>query len=200
MSCCTLPAGREHEILWKMNPSVARTLLVIAGSARRPALETMGVSVVPMRVWPTDLDLNLHMNNGRYLTLMDLGRVDLVVRTGMWRVMVGNGWKPLVGSAVFRFRRPLQLLSRFELHTRLVFWDSKWFFIEQRFMRGGRPYGIGLVKALIRSRSRNISPDEVLGAMDRPYERPPTPAGIEEWISAEDCLVAGERRSNSPAK
>ena len=33
-----------------------------------------------MRVWPNDLDTNAHMNNGRYLTLMDLGRFDLMTQ------------------------------------------------------------------------------------------------------------------------
>jgi hypothetical protein len=31
------------------------------------------VSRLTFRVLPTDLDLNGHMNNGRYLTIMDLG-------------------------------------------------------------------------------------------------------------------------------
>src|SRR6185503_3961101 len=34
-------------------------------------------SNLSLRVWPNDLDLNIHVNNGRYLTLMDLGRMDL---------------------------------------------------------------------------------------------------------------------------
>lgn len=38
-----------------------------------------------MRVWPGDLDISLHMNNGRYLTIMDLGRLRFcfAVRSGM---------------------------------------------------------------------------------------------------------------------
>ena len=30
---------------------------------------------VALRVWPNDLDLNLHVNNGRYLALADIGRL-----------------------------------------------------------------------------------------------------------------------------
>ena len=36
-------------------------------------LGLLDTSELPGRVWPMDLDTNLHMNNGRYLSLMDLG-------------------------------------------------------------------------------------------------------------------------------
>ncbi len=188
-----LPAVNVSTPASTMNPSLARTLSVISGSLRRPSLDVLDVSVVPMRVWPSDLDLNLHMNNGRYLTLMDLGRLDLLVRTGMWRLVLGRGWRPMVGSATVRFRRPLQALSRFDLHTRLVCWDDKWFFMEQRFVRGGLAYGIGLVKALLRGGSRNIAPVEVLEAMGSSLEPPPMPPEVEDWIAAEARLASGDR-------
>ena len=48
-----------------------------------------------MRVLPNDLDLLWHMNNGRYLSLMDQGRVDLMVRRACGRsstVGAGSPW------------------------------------------------------------------------------------------------------------
>ena len=45
-------------------------------------------------VQPLDLDLNLHMNNGRYLSIMDLGRFDLMLKAGVfWRLMA-RGLEP----------------------------------------------------------------------------------------------------------
>ena len=46
-----------------------------------------------MRVWPNDLDINGHMNNGRYLTIIDLMPVEYFVRTGFARVMLRQGWR-----------------------------------------------------------------------------------------------------------
>ena len=54
------------------------------GGGRRCALPD-GMSVLRFRAWPTDLDPSLHVNNGRYLALMDLGRLDLMVGAGLWR-------------------------------------------------------------------------------------------------------------------
>jgi acyl-CoA thioesterase FadM len=185
-----------------MNPSLIRTALVAVGSLRRPPLGLFDESVVPMKVWPSDLDLNLHMNNGRYLTLMDLGRVDLMIRSGLWRVVVERGWRPVVGSATVRFRRPLGFMASFELHTRLVCWDAKWFFMEQRFEKDGSVCGVGLVKALLRGRGRSVPPGEVLEAMGLPPQSPPMPSGISEWVEAESKLAARDRprRGSAPAE
>lgn len=35
------------------------------------------------RVGPTDIDYNLHLNNAKYLSFMDLGRFDLTFKSGL---------------------------------------------------------------------------------------------------------------------
>ena len=69
-------------------------------------------SVVRFRVWPNDLDTNLHMNNGRYLTLMDLGRLDLLLHNGAVPFVLRNKWYPVLAGTQIRFRRPLNLFRR----------------------------------------------------------------------------------------
>ena len=63
-----------------------RVLHLIITSFFRPKLDPVrDVSRLTFRVWPHDLDTSLHMNNGRYWTLMDLGRTDIMIRSGLWR-------------------------------------------------------------------------------------------------------------------
>ncbi|HEX8430337.1 MAG TPA: thioesterase family protein, partial [Longimicrobium sp.] len=64
---------------------VLRLFYVALAALRRPRLRPLDLSVVTFRVFPNDLDVNFHMNNGRYLTLMDLGRLDLLLRLGILR-------------------------------------------------------------------------------------------------------------------
>ena len=93
-----------------------------------------GVSKLRFRVWPSDLDISLHMNNGRYWTLMDLGRTDLMLRAGLWRVVMRRGWIPVISQAAIRFRRELRPFQRFDLETRIVTWSDTRFVIEQRML------------------------------------------------------------------
>ncbi len=42
--------------------------------------------------WPQDIDPWMELNNGRTLTLYDLGRIPMAGRTGLHRVAKAKGW------------------------------------------------------------------------------------------------------------
>jgi hypothetical protein len=46
-----------------------------------------------------DLDLNLHMNNGRYLSVCDLGKIDVMIRSGTASIAIRRKWRPLIGGS-----------------------------------------------------------------------------------------------------
>jgi acyl-CoA thioesterase FadM len=163
-----------------------RLLAVVLAAKRAAPMDLLDESSISLRVLPGDLDLNGHMNNGRYLTLMDLGRFDLVVRSGLGRAIWRRRWRPMVGSATIRFRRALLPFQRFELKTRVVCWDEKWIYLEQRFVVGGHAVAIGLVKGLFRGPEGNVAPSVVAEAVARPgLASPPMPASIRTWLAAE---------------
>jgi acyl-CoA thioesterase FadM len=162
-----------------------RSLIVLFNAFFRRRLNPLDESVLDFRVWPTDLDVNLHMNNGRYLTIMDLGRVDLMLRTGLGRMALKRKWSPLVGSATIRFRQSLNPLQRYRLKSRILCWDDKWFFIEQRFVRQNELVAVGLVKGLLRGRSGNIPTAEVLRSLDLRIASPEIPPSIRIWLESE---------------
>ena len=90
-----------------------RLLVVLARALRRPgSLGPLDEGVLRFHVMPHDLDVNLHVNNGRYFTLMDLGRVDLVARLGLVRPILRNRWMPVVASATLRLASVKRKRSR----------------------------------------------------------------------------------------
>ena len=95
------------------------------------------ISRLNFRVWPHDLDLSLHMNNGRYLTLMDLGRLDILIGSGLWRALVKNRWTPIASTITIRYRRELRPFQKFRLETRLATWDATLVVMEQTFVIDG---------------------------------------------------------------
>jgi acyl-CoA thioesterase FadM len=116
-----------------------RLLSLIVASFWRPRLDpARDVSRLSFRVWPHDLDTSLHMNNGRYWTLMDLGRADLMIRSGLWRAVLRHGWTPVVSAGKIRFRRELKAFRPFRLETRIVAWAETWFVIEHRLLAAAR--------------------------------------------------------------
>lgn len=143
--------------------------------------------VTPLRVYPNDLDLNGHVNNGRYLTLMDLGRYDLIFKTGLLPMVKNHGWYPVLSTAAIRFRRSLRPFQRFDLTTEIVWWDEKWFFIEHTLIAGGEVYARALVKGLFRDRSGNVSVSRMLNmAGYGQREAPPVPPMVKSWLAGEE--------------
>ena len=173
-----------------------RMLVVLVRALFRPRAGFLDECTTALRVWPNDVDSNLHMNNSRYLLAMDVGRWDLAVRTGFWRELLRRRWFPVLGSAMLHFRRPLDPFQRYRLVTRLVAWDEKWIFVEQRFERGAHLHAVGRVKALFRGRQGQVSTAALLAAAG--YADAPAmqlPGAIRLWQEAE---VAERQPARAP--
>ena len=99
---------------------------------KRSKLTIDEVSVTSFRVWPTDLDIYRHMNNGVFLTLMDLGRYDQGLRTGFWQKWQKLGWYPIVVNSTISYRKSLEPWQKFDIETKVIGWDDVAYFIEQR--------------------------------------------------------------------
>ncbi len=69
---------------------------------------------------PWDIDPFLEMNNGRILTLFDLGRFDIAVRSGLWRTLKDKGWGLAVAGSSTRYRKRIKLFDRVTMKTRLA--------------------------------------------------------------------------------
>lgn len=150
-----------------------RLIWILIRAKYKTGLHPLDRSVVRFRVWPHDLDLNRHMNNGRYLTIMDLGRLDLLARTGLARLALSNKWMPVVGFATVRFRRPLHLFQTYELHTWLAHWDDKWFYVRQEFRVNDQVYAGAWLKGLLRDRVGPVVPGDAFNALGSDVLPPP---------------------------
>jgi acyl-CoA thioesterase FadM len=178
-----------------------RLLRVLAGVLRaRRKLGPLDESAIALRVWPNDLDLNFHMNNGRFLTIMDLGRIDLIGRMGLLGEMRRRGWYPVLSGAVIRYHRPLNLFERFDLRTRIVGWDQRAFVLEQRFERAGLPVATAYVRGVFRGRAGTIAPLEVLQAVGAgELQAPALPEVVRRWAEADELLGSSARGRRAAA-
>ncbi len=170
-----------------------RLIAVVAAALRGPPLRPLDTSRLPFRTMPGDLDLNGHMNNGRYLTLMDLGRIDLCVRNGMHRALMSNGWKPVVGSVMIRFRKSLHLGVRFELATRVLGWDQRALYMEHRVERDDEVFAIGVVRGVFASRDGLIPPERLARLVGYQGRSPDLPPAVAAWRDTEQDLLAIKR-------
>lgn len=149
-----------------------RLLILLIKSKWRKPMQPLDTSIITLHVHLNDLDLNRHMNNGRFLTIMDLGRMDLLQRTGTLKMAVKNKWMPIVGNASIDFQRPLKLWQKYELHTCISHWDEKWIYLEQTFYSREKLIAIGHIKGLLRGREGNIIPQEIMDELQPGIKSP----------------------------
>lgn len=171
-----------------------RLLLAFAGAWRAPALHHEEISERQFRVWPHDIDLFGHMNNGRYLQIMDVARVDWMLRTGVIGAMRRNRWGAVLGGGVVRFRRSLKPLQRYRVRTRLICWDDRWFYHEHTFLGSSGDYvAVGITRAALRAGRHWVTSATVVRAVHDGAASPPLPAYLQELLIAEEAMFrAGE--------
>jgi acyl-CoA thioesterase FadM len=160
-----------------------RTLKVVLLGLLSRRRDLADESRLRLRVWPHDCDLNLHLNDGRYISLAGLGRVDLLTRTGLLREGRKRGWFPVVGGAIVRYRASLLPFERFTLRTRALAWDAKWVYFEHLFeRRDGSIAARVIARGLLRPKSGPVQTGDVLAAVGRADAvSPPVPEEIKRW-------------------
>lgn len=167
-----------------------RTLIVLVLARRR--LRRAGQPIAPTEIsrvgvttLPTDLDLMGHMNNGRYLSLFDLGRFDLLVRSGIWKLMDERGWYPVVANSTIAHRKSLKLWQRFVIESRLIGADDRAVYLEHRAVVKGEIYARLFVRGRFVKRAGGVLPiSELIEALGYdPATIPAPPEWMHEWAA-----------------
>jgi len=159
-----------------------RLLLLFLTAPFRPRCELMGPTRKRFLVWPPDLDVLFHVNNGVYLSMLDVARVDLMLRSGLAKQLRQKRFYPVVAAETIRFRRSLQLFQAFEVETAVIGWDDKAFIIQHRFLRAEELVAEAVVRArFLRRGGGTVSSRELLELAGKIEPSPPLPAWIDAW-------------------
>jgi len=149
-------------------------------------------TVMTFRAWPHDCDLNLHMTNARYLAMMDLGRTQLLGRAGLLRKIFKRKWMPVANAIEITYIREIRPFQKFTLHSRLLGWDEKYWYIEQKFRRGETLLAVTMVRGLFLKGHVKVPFDAVAGLLENPPAMNGLPARVLSW----KALLAEKRKAS----
>lgn len=155
-----------------------------------PALGPLDEHVSQHVCWPWDLDFWMELNNGRTLTLYDLGRVPMSNRMGLTRVLARERWGMTVAGSTVRYRRRVRAFDRITMRSRGVGWDARFIYVEQSMWVRGDCASHALLRMAVTGRSESgragiVPPPEVMAALGAGAESPPLPDWVQAWIAAE---------------
>lgn len=115
----------------------------------------------PMVAWPTDIDVFMEVNNGRYLTLMDIGRFEYGVKIGLIKALKRRNWGLVVAGSSIRYRKRIHAFQRFCIHTRVVGIDERWVYFQHVIKRHGKWHAAALVRTAVTDQNGVVATREV---------------------------------------
>ena len=122
--------------------------------------DIMAEQSVDGQVLPHDLDYMGHMNNSRYLRECDFARFHHYMRNGLFMASHRLGARMVVGASTIRYRRSLAFREPFEIRTKVIGWDEKAFYLEQRFV--SKRDGFISAVMLCRQNVVRCSPEQII--------------------------------------
>ncbi|TRY72710.1 hypothetical protein TCAL_01131 [Tigriopus californicus] len=134
---------------------------------------------------PNDIDIYLHMNNSRYMREMDFGRYDFYFRSGLAKYIGEHRNLTVVQhAALIRYRRSIDFLMRFHLKTKLIWFDERALYFEQRFISKHD----GFVRAVALCKNTFVNSEDMIKVMTEHFNipLPICPPYLESFIKSNE--------------
>lgn len=169
---------------WLMYPLIrfAKEMLKYRNA---PALGPVDPHISTHICWPWDLDPWVELNNGRTLTLYDLGRIPLAMRSGLIPILKQKGWGITVAGNSTRYRRRIRVFNRFTMISRMIGWDHRFIYMDQSMWKGGECCNQVLIRSAVTSAKGIVPPSEVVAALGHEADSPELPEWIKAWVEAD---------------
>ncbi len=146
-------------------------------------IDFLGTSKINYRALPSDCDINFHVTNSRYPAFMDLARTYMLAEMGLLRRFLKLKWMPIINAAEFTYIRDIKPLDKFDIESRVVGWDEKYFYIEQRFVSDKALHCIVHVRGVFVCNRKQVSIEMLLKEVGMNNVSPTLPAEVEKWKS-----------------
>ncbi len=155
-----------------------------------PAFKPGAVLERKLDVLPNDLDINGHINNGRYLTIVDLLLVEYFVRTGFLQVMISSGWRPVSGGAIITYRKAIKPWRSYRVRFSLAAVDTTWNYMRFDFLAdNGMLYASGYMKGAAVGRDGLVNNSASYAKLHIDPPTSPLPDAVQHWLAAENTLM-----------
>lgn len=145
-----------------------------------PALDAKDTHVSHHICWPWDLDFWMELNNGRTLTLYDLGRIPLASRAGLIDALRKNRWGLTMAGASVRYRRRVRAFDKIEMRSRVLGADDRFMYLEQSMWVKGEATSSILYRSAVTDKKGIVPITKVLAELGLSE----TPMDLPEWVNA----------------
>jgi acyl-CoA thioesterase FadM len=141
------------------------------------------------RVLPNDIDINGHMNNGRYMTMVDLMLMEYFVRIGFAGVLIKQGWRPMSGGSFITYRKGLKPFQQYRLRYKIDACDEFWNFMRFEFLDGDKVCASGYMKGAAVGRDGLVPNAKSYAKLGLAVLPNAVPEAVQNWLVAEKLVM-----------
>ncbi len=152
-------------IVWTIGKAASRALL------RGKLADPRGTFSLSMRVWPNEADLKF-VNHASYFVYFEAARWDAGLQCGFGNVLRSRQCSPIAGGQLIQYLRPMQRHDTFEVVTKILAVDERWWHFEHKVVRKGEVCTRAWVKVVMRNRTGVLAPQELLRLAGHTVELP----------------------------
>lgn len=172
---------------------------VLAHRNAPPAIGLYEAVSIDRRVGLTDIDLNLHLNNAKYLKYMDLARLENMLANGMMWKFIRSNTRPIITNTEIAYIRELRTWQPFSVSARILGYDDKYIYSEQRFMSDGKLCTHAFTRFACVYKGRARPAPEVLAHVGITEPSPSLPEPVQLWRNMLDAKKHYALGSTRPA-
>lgn len=163
-----------------------RLALTLRRARKLPPVDFFDTHEMACRCSLLDCDIFGEMNNGRILTLFELGRFEQTVRMGFWQKLRKKGWGFAVAGVSVRYRRRILPLERYTQKTRILGWDERFVYIEQAMVKtNGQVANHALFRTAVVAAGHAVPTQQVAELAGVDPVSPTLPEWVHSWIAAD---------------
>lgn len=166
---------------------VTRLIGTFLKAKRGSTPEAKAISEITFRCRPWDLDMFLEMNNGRVLTLYDLGRFDLVLSMGLDKIMRKNRWGFVAASSTVRYRHRIHMFDKVTIRTQVAGVDDRWVYMAQSMWVRGLPASAVLMRTGLTCKGKVISPQHLVDELGAEIDTVQLEDWDKQWVDTENA-------------
>ena len=165
---------------------IVRVIKEYLNARKLPPLAALEAHVSYHRCWPHDVDQYLEMNNGRILSILDIGRTGLAVRVGLIAALREHRWGLTMAGNSVRYRKRIRPFVKFRNVSRCVGWDHRFFYLEHSLWIGQDCAVQALFRSAVTDKNGIVPPAQVFAAVGHDGVSPMLPAWVQAWIDADN--------------
>jgi acyl-CoA thioesterase FadM len=157
------------------------SLFILKALFNKPNFNPLEPVINHFRVWPHDIDVNIHLTAARYFSFGDFGRMSWLLKNGFLPAFFKQGFQGVLNAQELTYIREFKPFSRVRLEVELKCWDEKYGYFEQRFYHHNDLYAVGHARMAILHKRKVVSFSEVFQRFGHRVKVAPETEAIKDW-------------------